>query len=126
MRHICCALYPERSAPRLARTYAAAACGGWPHELVEVVRVVTSELVTNAVVHGSGDVLLDVRSDAGAVRVSVADGGETMPRAPEGDDHAAESGRGLVMVAELTDAWGVSAPRGSSGKTVWAELRRAH
>jgi serine/threonine-protein kinase RsbW len=89
------------------------------------VRLLVSELVTNAVRHANldaGDVILLVVELADrALRVEVHDpGGGFVPRAPA-PDPARPSGWGLYLVAELADRWGVD----SDDRTlVWFELDR--
>jgi anti-sigma regulatory factor (Ser/Thr protein kinase) len=89
------------------------------------VRLLVSELVTNAVRHAdleAGDVILLV-IDVGdrMLRVEVHDpGGGFVPTAPA-PDPARPSGWGLYLVAELADRWGVD----SDERTlVWFELDR--
>jgi serine/threonine-protein kinase RsbW len=90
------------------------------------VRLLVSELVTNAVRHAnlaSGDVILLVIDLADStLRVEVHDpGGGFIPSAPS-PDPARPSGWGLYLVAELADRWGVD----SEDRTlVWFELDRA-
>ena len=87
------------------------------------VRLLVSELVTNAVRHANlddGDVIgLVVEVLDGALRVEVHDpGGGFVPSAPS-PDPARPSGWGLYLVAELADRWGVD----SEDRTlVWFEL----
>jgi anti-sigma regulatory factor (Ser/Thr protein kinase) len=87
------------------------------------VRLLVSELVTNAVRHANladGDVIgLVVETLDGALRVEVHDpGGGFIPSAPS-PDPARPSGWGLYLVAELADRWGVD----SDDRTlVWFEL----
>lgn len=78
-----------------------------------------SEIVTNAFVHAGTDATLLVWSTAAGTRVEVEDGGGHLPVRRQYADTAA-TGRGLQLVAELTDRWG-SQLRGS-GKVVWFEL----
>lgn len=86
---------------------------------VEDLTLVVSELVTNAVVHGSAEVHLDVAVEGSHVRIEVADDSpaDAAPVAPlvEGD-----SGRGLLLVARLAARWGVR--RDGARKVVWADL----
>jgi anti-sigma regulatory factor (Ser/Thr protein kinase) len=90
------------------------------------VRLLISELVTNAVRHANlsaGDIILLVIEVADrGLRVEVHDpGGGFVPRAPA-PDPARPSGWGLYLVAELADRWGVD----SDERTlVWFELDRA-
>ncbi|MBG0855334.1 SpoIIE family protein phosphatase [Streptomyces spinoverrucosus] len=87
--------------------------------------VVLSELVTNAVVHAGTDVELVCRLEAetGAVVVEVCDHHPSRPpRDGESDAgfETPEYGRGLRLVAALSEAWGVTYRRGA--KTVWARV----
>ncbi|MBE8469881.1 SpoIIE family protein phosphatase [Streptomyces justiciae] len=100
--------------------------------------IVTSELVTNAVVHAGTDVELDCRmEDTGAVVVEVTDhhpsrapragapeppytAPEYAPGTPELGRGTPEYGRGLRLVATLAESWGITYRTGS--KTVWARL----
>jgi serine/threonine-protein kinase RsbW len=87
-------------------------------ERLEDLRLVLSELVTNAIVHGQGAVV-DVRltAEGGIVRGEVVDGGEGFEAPPPGG-LGDEGGRGLGIVATLTRRWGVE--HGSTH--VWFEL----
>lgn len=81
--------------------------------------LLTSEIVTNALLHGEGNVLLGVAADDTVVRVEVGDDNSRRPVLSDRDDDA-EGGRGIVIVAALASAWGVSDRE--IGKTVWFEL----
>ena len=87
------------------------------------VRLLVSELVTNAVRHANlapGDViLLVIDLEDSVLRVEVHDpGGGFVPRAPA-PDPARPSGWGLYLVEELADRWGVD----SDERTlVWFEV----
>jgi anti-sigma regulatory factor (Ser/Thr protein kinase) len=89
------------------------------------VRLLVSELVTNAVRHANlddGDVIrLVIELADSTLRVEVHDpGGGFVPTAPA-PDPARPSGWGLYLVAELADRWGVD----SDERTlVWFELDR--
>jgi DNA-binding NarL/FixJ family response regulator len=92
-------------------------------ELLDVVNLCVSELVTNAVLHTSSAPDLAVWITATGVRVEVGDEGGDLPGAePEPAALDAVSGRGLSLVESLATAWGVI-PR-PSGKTVWFEVAR--
>ncbi|MEU9338195.1 ATP-binding protein [Streptomyces sp. NPDC048290] len=105
----------------------------WPRRLRWVVRGVlgqgaqarvvgdaetlVSELVTNALRHGGGDIRFRMRVRGGRVLIEVRDGSSVVPRvrhASVEDEH----GRGLVLVDALADEWGVSA----DGTTIWCAL----
>ena len=108
------------TAPAEAREFAREAMrrgNGCVH--VDDVTLVVSELVTNAVVHGAGDVTLDVVVADDAVRVEVTDREPDLPE-PVDNGADAEAGRGLLIVSRLARQWGVR-PEGT-GKVVWADL----
>jgi anti-sigma regulatory factor (Ser/Thr protein kinase) len=89
------------------------------------VRLLVSELVTNAVRHAnldSGDAIdLVIELADNALRVEVHDpGGGFVPRAPT-PDPMRPSGWGLYLVAELADRWGVDSDETT---LVWFELDR--
>jgi two-component sensor histidine kinase len=90
---------------------------------VHEVTLVATELVGNAVRHGSsGDAeRVDVTwsIDPGSVTIVVADPSGTPPQ-PQVADPDAESGRGLTIVAALSDEWGVESD--DRGKKVWARV----
>ncbi len=86
-------------------------------ESVFVTELVVSELVTNAIRYGGAPIQLRLIRDRTLI-CEVSDASSTSPhlrRARTFD----EGGRGLLLVAQLTDRWG-SRPSGV-GKTIWAE-----
>ena len=94
------------------------------HGLVDDAVLLTSELVTNAVVHAGTPVQVTCRLADGAVEVVVSDGhpGRLVPEAPEREAVPSErtGGRGLLLPAALASAWGVAYGRAS--KAVWFRL----
>ncbi|MGI4896101.1 MAG: ATP-binding protein [Janthinobacterium lividum] len=83
--------------------------------------VVVSELVSNAVQHGSGPVAITLDcAGVDGVTLAVSDGSVDLPELRDGGPSAA-SGRGVRLVAVLSDDWGVRTRPG--GKTVWSLLR---
>jgi anti-sigma regulatory factor (Ser/Thr protein kinase) len=93
--------------------------GGVQADLVDTLRLLVSELVTNAVTYGpDGEVAVKVVVAGGLIRVEVMDegtGGVT-PRTPTRDD---DHGRGLMLVDALADRWGSDDGRST---VVWIEL----
>ncbi|WP_245886483.1 ATP-binding protein [Kineococcus xinjiangensis] len=85
-----------------------------------ILELLTTEVVANAVLHGSGPVCIDLTCDNGCVRVAVADAN---PRPPvvKHVGTGATGGRGMALVDALADRWGSSSSPGN-GKTVWFEL----
>ncbi|MEU1599057.1 ATP-binding SpoIIE family protein phosphatase [Streptomyces sp. NPDC005708] len=80
--------------------------------------LVVSELVTNAVRHAAPPVQLRVIRQENSLIYEVSDGSSTPPRQRRSQAYD-ECGRGLFLVSELTERWGVR--HGPDGKTVWAE-----
>ncbi|MEU3094551.1 ATP-binding protein [Streptomyces sp. NPDC006967] len=113
----------QRSVP-LARRRAARICAEWGQPgLAGDVALVVSELMTNALLHGSvRGRLIRVRITLGhrTLRVEVSDPcGERLPR-PRKDEGAADQfGRGPLLVEAVAGRWGWE-PR-TVGKTVYAE-----
>lgn len=93
----------------------------WGHEdVLDEAMLVVSELVTNAMTHAGTACTLRLRSTPSFLRIEVVDGGRGSPDlhlASSDDEH----GRGLLLVAAMSVAWGVEAATGG-GKVVWAEL----
>lgn len=85
-----------------------------------IAELLTSELVTNALVHTDHEALLTATVGPDGVRVEVRDFVARRPRlrAPDTDDGT--HGRGLILVQSLADAWGVRSH--GVGKAVWFEL----
>jgi anti-sigma regulatory factor (Ser/Thr protein kinase) len=88
--------------------------------VVKTVELLTSEVVTNAIVHGHSGPQLIVVIDEDVIRVSVRDVSPELPvrRLARVDD---VSGRGVIIVEQLASAWGVERDRGG-GKRVWFEV----
>nr|WP_307781198.1 ATP-binding protein [Rhabdothermincola sediminis] len=78
-----------------------------------------SELVTNAMIHASSPTDVTLSLAGSVLRVEVADESNRSPD-PQVLDPASEGGRGMFLVAAMSQAWGVEA--GEHGKVVWAEL----
>ncbi|MGW7789958.1 SpoIIE family protein phosphatase [Streptomyces tricolor] len=81
--------------------------------------LVVSELVTNAIRYGARPIRLRLIHDAATLICEVSDTNHTAPhlrRAKTFD----EGGRGLLLVAQLTQRWG--SRHHPEGKTIWAEL----
>ncbi|MBT3152169.1 ATP-binding protein [Streptomyces sp. CHD11] len=85
-----------------------------------VAELLTSELVTNALVHtDDGAVLTAVVGPAG-LRVEVRDFVARVPRPRAPGAAEGTNGRGLVLVESLADEWGVRTH--DVGKSVWFQL----
>ncbi|SDP08386.1 PAS domain S-box-containing protein [Streptomyces sp. cf386] len=88
-------------------------------EVSFTVELVVSELVTNAIRYGIHPIRLRLIHDAATLICEVSDTSHTAPhlrRAKTFD----EGGRGLLLVAQLTQRWG--SRHTTEGKTIWAEI----
>jgi anti-sigma regulatory factor (Ser/Thr protein kinase) len=91
-------------------------------ECVEKVRLLISEVVTNAVRHGSHDRPVELRAHWNSeVRIAVCDHGEDFTPHPRLGHLDEPGGFGLYLVGRLADRWGVDT---DDGTTVWFVLRR--
>jgi anti-sigma regulatory factor (Ser/Thr protein kinase) len=115
----------DPASTRGGRRHVAARCREHqvPQGVADEAVLITSELVTNAVLHGRSAVAVTVvvttTAAGGVLRVAVDDDNSRHPAVKE-EDAAALDGRGLHIVDALADRWGVS-DRGV-GKTVWFEI----
>jgi anti-sigma regulatory factor (Ser/Thr protein kinase) len=126
------AYQPEPTAAAAARRFVRDTLQGWVvtgdasdgHGLVDDAVLLTSELVTNAVVHAGTAVNVTCRLVNGAVEVVVSDGhpARLVPEPAAGEHGATErtSGRGLLLPAAMASAWGVT--YGRAAKAVWFRL----
>ena len=87
----------------------------------EVAVLLTSELVTNAILYGRAPLELRAQADGAALRVEVHDLDPTSPPVLRHDVDLTEiGGRGLQLVDTLADRWGWA--KHDYGKVVWFEL----
>lgn len=94
--------------------------------LLDDAVLATDELFANAVRHaGAGPadaIALVLEHTEHELRVTLSDPSPMLPR-PRTSGTAAESGRGLSIVAALADDWGTAPPDpGTPGKKVWFSL----
>ncbi|MEU1471195.1 SpoIIE family protein phosphatase [Streptomyces sp. NPDC005761] len=106
-----------------ARHMIRAAVRAWgAKERADEVELAADELTTNALMHTDGGAIVTIRVLTGPerrLRVDVEDRSSALPRRRDAGD-AGVSGRGLMLVDRLADAWGVES-RGT-GKCVWCEF----
>jgi len=108
-----------RSVPE-ARRLVATTLHDWGYDgLVETARLLTSELVTNAVLHARTEMTVAVEDVGGAARVSVTDA-SPVPPSLRHHSPTATTGRGLRLLDQLAREWSVDESNG--GKTVWFTL----
>jgi anti-sigma regulatory factor (Ser/Thr protein kinase) len=92
-------------------------------ELVDVVALLVSELVTNVVLHARTPCELSLERRGDRLRLAVADEGEGMP-VRKAVDPEAGSGRGLLLVDAMSLDAGLEVS--AVGKEVWCELGWPH
>lgn len=119
--HTMVVLPPQPSSVREARAFVRRQCreAGFDEESVETAALLTSELVTNAFLHGRSAARLVVIPTPDGIVVEVGDDNSRFPQiVPE--DARALDGRGLAVVSRLARAWGVH--EDGPGKVVWFKL----
>ncbi len=115
-------LQPEARAPAQSRQFVAGALTRWGMAaLSDTAVLLTSELVTNAIVHAQTEVTVTIRrEDRECVTISVQDGSSVRPRRASHTEDAA-TGRGLGILDTLANTWTVYPI--DSGKVVTFSLR---
>lgn len=123
-------LPPVAASVRSARRQVGGRLREWGlQHLVEDAELIVSELLTNAVCHGSPrdpiwHTVRRIRASTGdVIRLEVGDHGQgwgDVPAPREAGDDVHCDGRGLCLVAALSSGWG--AWRLAHGHLVWAEL----
>jgi anti-sigma regulatory factor (Ser/Thr protein kinase) len=106
-----------------ARAFVREVFDGWDLVIAGPVlgdlQLVMSELVANALLHGSGTIGVDLSLLDGCLRLEVRDGGgASLPRVRPGES---VGGWGLRFVDQLSDRWGVD--HDATGTIVWIERR---
>jgi hypothetical protein len=111
--------------PALARAFVDETCSRWlvPAAVIETLKLIVTELVTNAVRHARPPIELIIRRSRWHIHLSVIDEeprlailrGPEFPRSP--------SGRGLMLVEAFSAAWGCTPT--PTGKSTWATVRHA-
>ncbi|HVV29656.1 MAG TPA: ATP-binding protein [Mycobacteriales bacterium] len=88
-------------------------------EVVDTAVLLTSELVTNAVLYGFGGRELQLQARSGTLRIVVTDDAPGVPTVRHPDEDS-ESGLGLLVIEACADRWGVQ--QHDVGKSVWCEI----
>lgn len=86
---------------------------------IDAAVLVTSELVTNAILHARTAVTLRIALTGDLIRIEVLDENPRLPVVAPCPPEAT-SGRGLALISTLSSAWGMENHDG--GKLVWAEI----
>ena len=116
-------LRPVPDACRQVRHLVTQACEAWHRaDLAATAALIATELVANGVRHAHTTMEFTFGLRNGRLSMAVRDGSRRLPR-PAEPELMSPGGRGLVLVRELTDAWGVLPV--SDGKVVWTQLGAA-
>lgn len=103
-----------------ARTFVATALSRWELDsLVPDAELLTSELVTNSVLHARSTVTVTVAVADGVAEVGVADASTSLPQ-QRSPSTSTEGGRGLRLVELVAVEWGTA--DSATGKQVWFRL----
>jgi anti-sigma regulatory factor (Ser/Thr protein kinase) len=108
-------------APGIARHQLARSVGGALNaDQLQTVRLLTSELVTNALLHGAGSITLRASLDDHRLHVEVIDEGDGLDSTPPAPRHGPDQvgGYGLQIVDSEASRWGI----GHGTTHVWFEL----
>ncbi|MBA3422218.1 MAG: ATP-binding protein [Thermoleophilaceae bacterium] len=124
-RRLSLRLDPDVEAAGKARDALGQLEGELEDRVLEDMRLLVTELVTNSVRHAEAvpeaHVRLEVSVDADRVLLAVEDGGSGFAPAARTPDSPDDSGWGLHFVERMSSRWGVNA----NGRTrVWLELAR--
>jgi anti-sigma regulatory factor (Ser/Thr protein kinase) len=126
-------LEPDPRAAREARDFVASTVAQWGlSDCVGTVQLLTSELVTNGVLHAQTALGVSVTVEDSALTVEVHDN-DPRPPIPRSarvdlladidrllDQPGIAAGRGLLLIETLADEWGVAQEK--DGKSVWFRL----
>ncbi|HEY8480568.1 MAG TPA: ATP-binding protein [Spirillospora sp.] len=115
-------LLPIPASVRAGRDLAEVQLNKWDlSAIAEDVTLIVSELLTNATAASSGTITMRLLLDPESLTVEVSDQSPDRPRRRQaGPDD--ESGRGLLIVEALTEAWGHRSSA-DGAKVVWARCR---
>jgi two-component sensor histidine kinase len=109
------------TASRAARDFLRRELVDLDEDTLHTLLLVTTELVTNALLHAAGPIDLSVAVDERRVVIEVFDC-EPLPPTMRDHDVTRTDGRGIALVAMVSDDWG--SRRHDGGKTVWAAVPR--
>lgn len=116
-------LKPVPDACRQVRNLVAQACAAWQRsDLAATAALVATELVANVVRHAHTTMEFTFGMHDGRVSMTVRDHSRALPK-PADPAVTAAGGRGLRLVRDLSEAWGVLSV--TDGKVVWSRLATA-
>lgn len=108
----------DATGPAAARRFVRRFAADYTLGNADVLELIASELVTNAIVHGAAPVQLILRYQDGETTIEVAEGGPDIDNVTLRADRAEPGGKGLNLVASLAKRCGTQPL--PAGKSVWA------
>jgi anti-sigma regulatory factor (Ser/Thr protein kinase) len=107
-----------------ARAFLTQLLHGWEvaDEVIDDASLLTTELMSNAVEHGSGVVDLEIAVQDGLLHIGVHDDSVELPTQHDAASTSLEGGRGIWLVQSIARDWGSDSRDREPGKTVWFEL----
>ena len=111
------ALDPVPASVSTARKFVGEVLGPVEEDVRDTVLLLSSELVTNAILHAHTPVQVGLVVDDEHILVCVADRMPNVNLEPRDHSRDRPGGRGLALVADLSEQWGTVSVSG--GKTVW-------
>lgn len=107
-----------------ARAFLTQLLHGWEvaDEVIDDASLLTTELMSNAVEHGSGVVELEIAVQDGLLHIGVHDDSVELPTQQDAASSSLEGGRGIWLVESIARDWGSESRDREPGKTVWFEL----
>jgi len=120
------AMKRSNDAASRARPRTAAVLRRWrvPDAVIDDAQLAVSELVSNAVVHGREPLRVRLTLTRASVHITVHDGDPRPPHVRNPSPGDASGGRGLRIVAAVSQQWGCAL--GRHGKNVWCSLALTH
>ncbi len=113
------ALKRDPSAPKTARDWVSRQFGpGVGNDKLDTAKLLVSELVTNALLHGQGAIAIRAQLRQGRLLVEITDEGSGFSWTAPEQDRARHNGWGLLLVDSESDRWGMHEDR----TRVWFEL----
>lgn len=113
-------------APAAAREFIRAHLTDVDDDLVHSAVLLTSEIVTNALLHAGTVMELGIGRTGDEIMVTLADGKDTVPRLPRRaltTEELLETSRGMAVIVALAADFGWLLLPDRSGKVVWFTLR---
>jgi anti-sigma regulatory factor (Ser/Thr protein kinase) len=113
---------PDAASVRAARRFVLEVVGDAGPELRDAVSVMVSELAMNAVQYARTAFAVRMELTEESLRVEVSDSGGGRPEAQLLPPARSPHGRGLFIVDQLSDEWGVIPALDGSQKSVWFRI----